>query len=314
MKLKSPLYTILSLLSPFFCLLFLLSFSNKTKANTLFPHTNELLITNEETRTGIVSFINETNKTVYINPVIYSFDPQTTELIEGNKENLFIKTNNEYYPVKEGETLELEYQVLPFKNMAPGTYFNLIVLQRQTEDTFVTQTNPVGAIESLSHLVVMHITDPDNDVRGITTEFAEIDIKIVKKGIPFIIPSIIKYTYENTTNYVLKPMGEIQVYSEKGNYSPQYIKINQEEEKLYPGGVMEEEFPVSFHLSDLYSKKVIVGRFYNGIDENLIIKEATIDPNYINFVGLALIITLVAISVKIIKSRKNKQKVKKNSE
>jgi len=70
---------------------------------------------------------------------------------------------------------------------------------------------------------------------------------------------------------------------------------------------MEEEFPVSFHLSDLYSKKVIVGRFYNGIDENLIIKEATIDPNYINLVGLALIIILIAISVRVITSIRNKR-------
>lgn len=284
----------------------------KTLANTLYPHTKEVLIGSDERTREILHFRNDTRKKALITPVIYSYDPQTLEI---SKEDgfIFTRADKEIFPVKPGETLQIEYEIVPFGNMNPGTYFNVIVLEKQPEETFVAETNPVGSVDNIAHLVVMHIVDPGEDVRGITSEFARVGIEILEKGIPFIRPTKLRYTYQNITGYVLNPMGEIQIYNERGKQPPVYLKINSEEKKLYPQGLMEEEFEISNnHIADLYSKRVVIGRFYNGIDENLILKEIIIEPNYVLFASLALSIIATIILLKLIFSKKKKE-VKKNT-
>jgi hypothetical protein len=282
------------------------------QANTLHPYKNELLITNQERTREKIFFTNNSRKDILFTPVIYSFDPQTLELTQDG--HIFTRADQEIFSVKPEETLEIDYEIVPVSNMRPGTYFNLIVLETQAEDTFVTETNPIGAIDSLSHLAVLHIADPEGDIYGITSEFAQISLEVVERGIPFIKPTVIKYTYQNITDYVLNPMGEIQIYSKQGHYPPIYLKINKEQEKIYPQGLLEEELEIDqYHIADFYSDRVIVGRFYNGIDENLILKEITLEPNVTLFIGIGIGIVFTAILLKIIFSKRSK-KSKKNSE
>lgn len=316
MKQKIFLSTTLLLSSVIFSLSLFFPLS-KIQANTLFPHTKELLITNQERTKETLTFTNTSRKDMLVTPVIYSYDPQTIEIIKDDG-FIFTRADKEIFTVKPEATLELEYEVVPISNMKPGTYFNLLVLEKQFEETFITETNPLGATDSLAHLVVLHIIDSEADVYGITSEFAKINIQILEKGIPFIRPTVIKYTYQNVTNYVLNPMGEIQIYSEQGRYSPTYKKINKEQEKLYPGGLLEEEFEINqYHFSDLYSKRIIIGRFYNGIDENLLVKEIILEPNYIPLIfgGIlifSIIFLLKALFSKKVKKKSSKKKIKKN--
>jgi hypothetical protein len=163
--------------------------------------------------------------------------------------------------------------------------------------------------------VVLHITDPEKDVKGISSEFANVDIEIIDKGIPFISPTVIKYTYENISNYVLNPMGEIQFYSTKGRFTPEYIKINKDQQKLYPGGLLEEEFEIQKdHISNLFTQRMILGRFYNGIDENLIIEEVVIQPNFELFIAVALLVVAPIALIKVILDKRKKLKPKKTRE
>lgn len=282
--------------------------SSKIEANTLSPHTKELLITNQERTKEILSFTNDSRKDMLVTPVIYSYNPQTIELTEDDG-FIFTRADKEIFTVKPKTTLELEYEIVPISNMKPGTYFNLLVLEKQFEETFITETNPLGATDSIAHLVVLHIADSEADVYGITSEFAKIDIQVLEKGIPFIRPTVIKYTYQNVTNYVLNPMGEIQIYSEQGKYSPTYKKINKEQEKLYPGGLLEEEVEINqSHFSDFYSNRVIIGRFYNGIDENLLVKEIVLEPNYIPLIFGGILIFSTIFLLKAMFSKKDSKK------
>lgn len=299
---KVPSITIVMLLLTSFLTPF------KTIANTVYPHTNEIMMGNTERTKETLHFRNDSKKDVLLSPVIYSYDPQTVEIIEDGG-YIFTRADREIFRVKPEETLELKYEVVPTEGMSPGTYFNLIILEKQPEETFVAGRNPIGAVDNIGHLVVLHITDPENDIRGISTDFARIGLEVVEKGVPFIRPTKIRYTYQNKTNYVLNPMGEIQIYNKRGSYPPIYLKINEEEEKLYPKGFMEEEYEIdNYHISDLFSKRIIIGRFYNGIDENLILEEVTIEPNYTLLGSLGFLIIAIIILLKLVFSKSSKKK------
>lgn len=283
-------------------LAFLLTSYIGARANTLYPYKNELLLTNKERSIESVFLRNENNKEIYITPLVYSFNPQTLQITD-NQNYVFVRTDKDTFKVRADETFELKYEVVPTESFPNGTYFNLIILQAQHEDSILNQTNPVSLSDSLSQLVVLHVSD--GDVYGITNEFANISLEIVENGIPFIRPTRIKYVYQNITNYVLQPEGEIQVYNKKGSYAPEYIKINDKEEKLYPGGVMEEEFEINkYALTDVFNERTIVGRFYNGIDENFIIKEIQQETSYL-FLGSMLVIgvSLIFLVKSVIKER-----------
>ena len=287
------------------------SLGKKAFASTVFPYKNEILISNQERTKEKVSFKNDSKKDISFTPLVYSYNPQTQEMTDVQS-YIFVRADKEVFKVRPNETIELEYEVIPPLNIESGTYFNLIVFRTQTEDSFINQTNPIGVIDNISHLVVLHITDSEGNIRGITNEFAIITLQIVDKGIPFIRPTTLKYTFQNITNYVLSPMGELQIYNKKGKYAPIYLKINQQEEKLYPGGLLEEEFKVEkWDITDIYNQRVIVGRFYNGIDENFILKEVIQEPHYILLaVSILCIISLIILIKAVIEDRKKpKEKI-----
>ncbi|MFA5633787.1 MAG: hypothetical protein WCY00_00080 [Candidatus Dojkabacteria bacterium] len=295
----------------FFVLFLIQPFCTKAYANRVFPYKTEILISNQERTKEQFSFRNEGKKDIKITPIPYSFDPKEVEIKEGGE--IFVRVDKEIFTVKSDETAVFDFEIIPPQNMEPGTYFNLILLQQQEEDIFLPESTPIGVIDTLSHLVVLHIADPENSVFGISTDFAQINLDITQRGIPFLRPMKVKYLYQNITNYVLSPMGEIQVFNEDSKYPPVYIKINNEEEKLYPGEMTEEELEVEFiHISDLFATKRAIGRFYNGIDENFIILEVEQKPNYILPLIVGATILLAVILLKSFTENRGKKRKKKS--
>lgn len=296
-----------------FILLFILPSLSSTYAHLLSPYKKERIISNQERTKEVVSFKNTEKTEVSVLPQVYSYNPQTLEITD-TQAYIFVRADKDVFKVKPDSTLELNYEIVPPLNMEPGTYFNIILFQIQGDSSYLKDVNPVGMTGSLAHLVVLHITDSSSSVYGITSDFAIITLDIVEKGIPFIRPTKIKYTYQNITNYVLNPMGEIQIYNKKGKYPPIYLKINKSEEKLYPGGLMEEEFDIKkYHITDLYNERTILGRFYSGIDENFIFKEVQQTPNFV-LIGIFVIfiVALIFLVKAIIQDRKKKKPKKKS--
>jgi hypothetical protein len=117
----------------------------------------------------------------------------------------------------------------------------------------------------------------------------------------------IKYTYQNTTNYVLQPQGEIQVFDGKSSYAPEYRQINVNGKKLYPGDSIEETVNIDkWHISDILFGRKVVGRFYNGIDQNSIVKDQTQNTNYTYLFIIACVLVMVIILIKSIQADKKK--------
>ena len=304
MRVKNIFFTIC------FILLFTIPLLGNVYANTVFPYKNEVVISNQERTKEIVSFRNDSKKDVFITPLIYSYNPQTLEITD-QQSYIFVKADIEIFKIEPGKILVINYEIVPPANMPPGTYFNLIVLQKKEDDVFLQQTNPIGVMDNMSHLVVLHVIDANSTIYGITSEFAQISLEVVENGIPFIRPTKIKYIYQNITNYVLSPEGEIQLFNRKGAYSPIYIKINVEENKLYPGGIMEEEFEIDkYDITDIFNIRTIIGRFYNGIDEKFLLKEIDLKPNYILLLVAIIFLFSIILLIKAVLQDRNKSKRK----
>lgn len=300
MKIKS-IFTI-----GFLSILFLLPLT-RVNANSLSPAITQTMLSSGDTFDSKILFTNTTNKTVYILPTVAGYNPKTSSILVKDT-YFFVKTDTETFKVESGATISLSYKIVVPPNLPLGTYFNLIILKQTNDAGFLNPQNSVGAVDNLSHLVVLHIVQ-QGDVKGITSEFAQISMEIVQRGIPFIKDAKVKYIYQNITNYVLIPDGEIQVYNNKGKYAPQYYKINKDRQKLYPNDIIEETIVIDkWHISDLIYPRTVLGLFYNGIDENNISKEIEQNSSYFFVLSGAIILMLGFAFFKSLKQGKRKSK------
>jgi hypothetical protein len=269
----------------------------------LTPLISEYQLSNSERESSKIRIMNTENKTITVTPKIYPYDPQTSTLLQENG-HTFLRADIETFEIKSGESIEINYEVIPQGNLEAGTYFNLLVLEQVTQEQVIKDTNPVSTTGDISHLVVLHVME-GGSVKGITSQFANTSIEIIEKGIPFIKPAIIKYTFQNITNYVLEPEGEIQIYNVNGDYEPTYITINKDNNKLYPNETKTEEITIDkWHILDLISERKIIGRFYNGIDENHISTEITVKPYTTEVILLGVGLILLIIFLKSFSSEK----------
>lgn len=291
----------------FISILFFLQLT-PVRANTLAPAINQIIRSTEESVNSTILFTNTTNKEVYISPTVVGYNPKTSNIIT-DESYIFVKTDIDTFRVEANSTLSLNYQIVVPSNLSLGTYFNLIILKQTNDSGFLDSDNSVGAIDNLSHLVVLHVVQ-QGDVKGITSEFAQISMEIVDRGIPFIKDAKVKYIYQNITNYVLVPDGEIQIYNNKGKYPPQYYKINKDRQKLYPNDIIEETIVIDkWDISDLIYPRTVLGLFYNGIDENSISKEIQQNSSYFFVISGITVLTFGFLLFKSIREDKKRTKV-----
>lgn len=299
------------ILTIFTAVILLLISGSRTLADSLTPSIFEKEVTAGSKSTGTVTFKNEGTTTVTVKPYASAYDPKLLQLISDEK-SIFITMDIETYEVQPGGTLTLDYEIKPPANLAPGSYFNLVVIQKIMPSTYLSTKNSTGTIDSMSQLVGIHILEQsDTGVLGLKADFASITMDVVDKGIPFLKPTTVKYTYQNTTNYVLDPKGELQIFDGKSSYSPIYKQINANNKKLYPQDMIEETITVgNWHFSDLLFGRKVVGYFYNGIDENSIAK-GPLTTSYYPYLGiLGGIVILVGILIKAIASDTKKKETK----
>lgn len=277
-------------------------------ADTISPSIYEVTLTPTNKAIGKVTFKNESPDAISITPLVSAYDPKTLQLITDEK-TIFLKLDRETYTVQPQANLILNYEIKPPINLDSGTYFNLIILQETTPTGYLKEKNSLGTIGYLSQLVTMHIVEEQTTLPlQITTDFAQVTMEITDAGIPFLKPMSIKYTYQNTTNYVLNPSGEIQVFDSKSSYSPEYNQINKTSKKLYPGDAIEETITVSkWHITDILFGRKVVGRFYNGIDQNIITKELSQNSYYAYLVIFGVFVFLVIILIKSIQADRKRK-------
>jgi len=277
-------------------------------ANSLSPAITQTMLSSGDTFDSKILFTNTTNKPVYILPTVVGYNPKTSNILVENT-YLFVKTDIDTFKVTPGATISLSYKIVVPSNFPLGTYFNLIILKQTNDVGFIDSQNSVGTVDNLSHLVVLHVVQQGN-VKGITSEFAQISMEIVQRGIPFLKDARVNYIYQNTTNYVLIPDGEIQVYNDNGKYAPEYYKINKDKQKLYPNDIIEEIIVIDkWNISDLIYPRTVLGLFYNGIDENSISKEIQQSSSYFFLISGTVILTLGFVLFKSLKEDKRKSKV-----
>lgn len=270
-------------------------------ANTITPAINEIKLPQGQRTNTSAIFGNQEEKDIDILISVYEYDPKTDNILKESR-NIFVKADTDTTVVNANSTKEIGYEIFPLENLEKGTYFNIVVF------TPVIEGENVYINEGISQLVILHIIDQDQEIKGITTTDYTAKIEVLSKGIPFLTPLKLKYTITNNSNFVVTPKGRIDVFNKSGNYKPEYIYINKQEDKLYPNDVLVKDVEVNnWHISDIFTERMATGSFFNGLDSNSKLAEVVI-PSYTYELMSTLI--LIVVGIFLIKSLKEDNKRK----
>lgn len=231
-----------------------------SSAHSISPMIQDVRIATGQRVFASVTFTNDDNKEIEVELGAYAYNSKTEDIVD-DKRQIFLKLDTDTITVKPKQSAEIKYEIYPIENLETGTYTNVITL------TPVNQSEDISLTNSIAQLVVLHLTTPENDVKGITTTNYKVSLDVVDKGIPFIKPAVLKYSIQNSSNFIIQPDGTIRVFNSKSKTEPKSFAINPESRKLYPGESIEEMIEIKdFKLVDLIFNRSVVGHFYNGLD------------------------------------------------
>lgn len=276
-----------------------------SSAHSISPMIQDVRIATGQRVFASVTFTNDDNKEIEVELGAYAYNSKTEDIVD-DKRQIFLKLDTDTITVKPKQSAEIKYEIYPIENLETGTYTNVITL------TPVNQSEDISLTNSIAQLVVLHLTTPENDVKGITTTNYKVSLDVVDKGIPFIKPAVLKYSIQNSSNFIIQPDGTIRVFNSKSKTEPKSFAINPESRKLYPGESIEKMIEVKdFKLVDLIFNRSVVGHFYNGLDSQP--QDITTSINSYKIELLFGLIVIVGIFV-LIKSvvADNRGKLKKS--
>ncbi len=298
MKVRNILFTILT------AILFFSAYSTRTYASvSLYPYKQETTVTTRESTKGSFTFKNDNNYSVTVQPQVVNYDAENQQILKDGK--VFVKISQATVSVNPGESKVFNYEMAPEKDTLNGTYFNLIIVQQ----TLSSNSN-VAMSANVSQLVVLNIVDSKENLENTSGELLEVDLRITQNGIPFLLPTKIKYTITNKSNFVLNPLGEIVIFSDKNNREkPIYIKVNPEEKKLYPNKTIEEEISIEkWSISNLIYERNILGKFYNGLYQKEQTATITQQPQFLlPFAAVVILLEIIVLTVLYFARQKKKK-------
>jgi hypothetical protein len=268
------------------------------KAESITPFFTEETLAYGESANRSITIQNDYDYDIYLTPHLYKYYPQSEYITELKEHEELVIIDTDYILIPANSKKEIRFTVKAPQSLETGTYYNLIVFQHSEQSS--TQGNSVGTSGALSHVVQVNIVEQPNTEK--ITDKYDIHLEVLDRGIPFVKPAKLKFTFFNNSQYTLIPQGEIQVVKRSGNKEPEYLKINMDRQRVFPEESFEQEFEVkNWYIEDIIFGKTAYLQVKNGLDDNVRTEEVKIGGFLNEFLFIIISITviiLLALSIK----------------
>lgn len=259
---------------------------------------------------GSIEFTSTDNKVIEINISVKSYDPQTETFLDTKP---FIGISKSKYSVKPNETVQIEYAVSIPQEQPQGSYFNVIAVEPIQNSLPKDGNVNVNISNGYGSLFALHIEDAQTNIDKVFIDQSDTQLIITKRGFPFLGKMEITYIYENKSNFVFRPQGEIRVLNKDGKQVVERIEINPESKAVYPNQKVEVKKSVNVwdNLDKVLETKIVTARTYNGFTENYLTNQVEVslkEPIFLlGTVSVVALLSIVVVAIKAIFGKKEKR-------
>jgi hypothetical protein len=276
----------------------LLLSTSTIKAESITPFSTQKTLVYGETTNQTITIQNNYNYDIYLTPHLYKYYPQSEYITDLKTHEELAIIDTDYIQIPANSEKEIRFTIKAPQSLEIGTYYNLIVFEHSKQSA--TEESSIGTSGALSHVVQVNIVEQTNTKK--ITEKYDIKLEVLNRGIPFIKPSKLKFTFFNNSQYTLIPQGEIQVVKRSGNKEPEYLKINIDRNKVFPDESFEQELEVqNWYVEDILFGKTAYLKANNGLDDQVKTEEIIIGGFKNEFLFIAASITVIILLASSIK-------------
>lgn len=266
---------------------------------------------------GSLKFTSTEKEILKISVSVKAYDPKEEVFIDTKP---FIGLQQTNFTIKPNETITIEYAISIPEEQPIGTYFNVIAIEPVKAQTGPLSSVGVSIKNGFGALLTFNIQEANNTIDKVFIDKSDTQIIVERRGFPFLSPLRLRYIFVNNSNFVFRPEGEIRITNQGGKQIDQRVQINPDNKAIYPSEKIEivKEFKVWDNIDEIFDKKVISARTYNGFTENyltnqveVMIREQIITAGVILLAGA---IAIVVVAAKLLSRKKHKRPKKEQSE
>jgi hypothetical protein len=274
------------------------------------PGIKEYTLSPGQIRLGEILFRSNEKKDTRIAVTVETYDPKTESIL--NKKP-FVSVGTGKYTVKAGKEVSIEYALSIPEDTPVGSYFNIVTVTEDRKGS--SEENTVGVKKAVGSIVAMHVIDSDKSIEAIFFDQGATSLKVTNKGFPFLSATRFEYSYENKSNFVFRPEGEIRIIDQQGKQVSQRFEINPEKGAVYPGDRYTESFEVDqWDVNNVFQTKDIIAKTYSGYGDNSITDKVTLNlRNSIYALGTTGAVLVVFLLILIVRAVRMRSKLSKKS-
>lgn len=283
---------------------------SQVSAHTLSPYKKDYVLYAGDELSDSFNFTNTSDERLDFNISVSAYNPQDGSFVD---DEIFITPIEGNVSIAAGEMVQIKYKLDVPAFHDEGSYFNIIVV----EENIPQDESTVGFKTGFGMIAGIHIVDENGSIKGAFSDFSDILLSLVEKGLPYISPTVLKYRFQNNSPFVFMPDGEIRVFDTVTNERILKERLNTEDLKVFPSDFYETSFSFDvWNYQNMFHDLKVVTRTYNQFDNNYIENVALIPGfSYVPFlaVGGGLVV-LVLVVVTISKKKRTKRKSKTREE
>jgi hypothetical protein len=272
------------------------------------PGIKEFTMNPGEIELNRIKFKSNEKKDTVITATVETYDPKTEQIL--NKKPL-VSLKDDQFTVKAGMEINIEYALAVPEDTPVGSYFNIITVTEKRGSS--SQGSSVSVKKAVGAIVAVHVVESQKSIESIFFDQGQTLLNVTNKGLPFISSTQFEYTYENKSNFVFKPEGEIRVIDQTGKQIAQRFEINPEKRAVYPGEKYSEKFELEpWTAQNALETKDIIARTYSGYGDNSITDKVTISLRNSLYAVIAtaavLVIFLIVLAVRAVSGKLKSKK------
>ncbi|MCB9789647.1 hypothetical protein H6762_01475 [Candidatus Nomurabacteria bacterium] len=267
------------------------------QAHTLSPFYKDYLLYTGEVFDDSFKFTNTSDEDLTFDLLSSPYNPESEEFSTELDRN-FVTPKFESIKVLANTTVEVPYSVSIPEKTTSGSYFSVVYLEEDKGRVERETTTQIRA--GFGMIVALHVVEEGASVKGAFTQLSDILVNVLDRGFPYLHPIQLTYRYENLSDYVFTPEGELRIFDTVTNERLAKERLNADGARAYPDRTFSEDFTFDlWTIDNAFHDLRVVTRTYNQFDDAYL-ESAVIIPGLNRwgvYGGVAVLLFIIYLTI-----------------
>jgi uncharacterized protein YaaQ len=222
--------------------------STPIHADNISPAIININAQRNNTYTGQIDYTNTSDTVNTYKVEVAKINPENNSI--DYNEDVYTSVSIKEFTLEQNENISIKYIIEIPELLSAGSYFDVVNIIKKS-----SATNSINVNTGLGTIIAIHVEDDADSISKSIQDKTVSTVKLVNTG-DLLNPITITWTFQNNSNYVLKPKLNV-LYKEDSNKSQPISFSNSESDNFtsYPGKAVTKEVKIPLWKITTFYKK-----------------------------------------------------------